>query len=889
MEDISTKTTELEALDREFQELLKHIAEEPGLEKYRSGYNALYKTFRMSFDNQKRLVKQCRELNDMIINNATNVKVALEMSQEDSNTIKRLRKEIEKAWQFVEKAKEKEERSKKMVQDLKEEITHLNNIVGQGATLSLGPENNVDELLKTKENLTKQNEEKKTQIAKLEAEINSKKEEKAEQERKAVSLLADLKGLKEDADRYETDNKRKDDKIKHQEEQYKNIMNDLNSKEKEKQQLAKELEITIKECKDLNDSVQRKTNEHNEKTDIHKSEKTQYAQLEREKKAIEVELNNLKALQAKAKSDIDSLRADVAIRTGEKNKWEKNLEKLKLKERKQIDKIKALESEKKTAISTIKKLERDLDQIQKEMDSEVQLYRNLREDNKAVHIKVYGAEEKNTKLEEELDRKEEEIANQKRELEKKKKEYAKLLKEKENIEAEKAKLFAKVAKTQAKVQQLQEDCKLKDNLHTEIERKMMEYKEKAKEKEQLYEVVRSDRNLYSKNLIEKHDEMNELKRKFDITTQQINQLKEELEAKDKALVSKIHEFEQEKQEKEKKAIQVQAQEAVVQQLERSHKEKDTNIKKLTAMLKDGEARIKALQKSYEKAIRDKDVFGTELIRRNDELTLLCEKIKILQSTLAKAEIQFKDKESELRLLKTKIAENKNRISVLTKQAGSVKELKKEIYLLTSSLLQERMQVQALSEELENPVNIHRWRKLEGSDPDTYEMLQKIQALQKRLIKKTEEVVDREGRMQEKASQVQQLEQMLARQPEFDAADSINVYQQKLKEKTKQMKSKAAELNMYQAQVFFTNHHAIKQVNEFKYEIERLTSELQEIKTRYYEQKRREQIQREAAKNEMKTHIPAPQQNNIYLYLIITIEMVIITTMVIEKTHNVPTQ
>jgi hypothetical protein len=172
----------------------------------------------------------------------------------------------------------------------------------------------------------------------------------------------------------------------------------------------------------------------------------------------------------------------------------------------------------------------------------------------------------------------------------------------------------------------------------------------------------------------------------------------------------------------------------------------------------------------------------------------------LQGTLAKAKIQFKDKESELRLLKTKIAENNNRISVLSKQAANVTGLKTEIYSLTSSLLQERMQVQALSEELENPINIHRWRKLEGTDPDTYEMLQKIQALQKRLIKKTEEVVDREGKMQEKASQIQQLEEMLARQPEFDAADSINVYQQKLKERTKQMKAKAAELNMYQAQV-----------------------------------------------------------------------------------------
>ena len=84
-------------------------------------------------------------------------------------------------------------------------------------------------------------------------------------------------------------------------------------------------------------------------------------------------------------------------------------------------------------------------------------------------------------------------------------------------------------------------------------------------------------------------------------------------------------------------------------------------------------------------------------------------------------------------------------------------LRTEVYTLQRELLQDRTKVKALSEELENPDNTHRWRKvnmrfndpaaakrmepllttsvralctqLEGSDPGTYEMVQKIQALQ----------------------------------------------------------------------------------------------------------------------------------------------------------------
>ena len=77
------------------------------------------------------------------------------------------------------------------------------------------------------------------------------------------------------------------------------------------------------------------------------------------------------------------------------------------------------------------------------------------------------------------------------------------------------------------------------------------------------------------------------------------------------------------------------------------------------------------------------------------------------------------------------------------KAAQIDDLRKEVFSLSNALQKERLQVKALSEELENPLNYHRWRKLEGTDPDTWELLNKIQTLQKRLIKKTEEVVEKD--------------------------------------------------------------------------------------------------------------------------------------------------
>jgi hypothetical protein len=135
-------------------------------------------------------------------------------------------------------------------------------------------------------------------------------------------------------------------------------------------------------------------------------------------------------------------------------------------------------------------------------------------------------------------------------------------------------------------------------------------------------------------------------------------------------------------------------------------------------------------------------------------------------------------------IKFKIADLKSELRIVKSQAAQIGDLRKEVYNLQQQLLTERLQVKALSEELENPLNYHRWRKLEGTDPDTWEMLQKIQTLQKRLIKKTEEVVEKDVVIQEKEKLYIELKNLLARQPGPEVAEQLSIYQQNLKEKTR---------------------------------------------------------------------------------------------------------
>merc|ERR1719453_2232914 len=239
------------------------------------------------------------------------------------------------------------------------------------------------------------------------------------------------------------------------------------------------------------------------------------------------------------------------------------------------------------------------------------------------------------------------------------------------------------------------------------------------------------------------------------------------------------------------------------------------------------------QREYDVVINERDILGTQLIRRNDELALLYEKIKIQRGAISTGEVAYRDRLEDLRVLRLKENTLRRELHIQRSQASQMEGLRQEVYTLQRELLQDRTNVKALSEELENPNNSHRWRKLEGSDPGTYEMLQKIQALQKRLIAKTEEVVEKDLLIQEKDKLYVELKNILARQPGPEVAEQLSLYQLGLRDKTKSMKAIASELNMYNAQV-----------NEYKYEMERLTRELQDIKRRYYEQKRRETLHKE---------------------------------------------
>lgn len=126
---------EIEKIERETKAVLESLVGEKQLSRFSASYEHLYRAWKTSCESEKRLINRCNELNETIVNNTARVKAALRLTQEDSAAINLLKKEVDRAWKLVEHAKTKEDKYRKQIDMLKEQISQMNTVVLNGSGL----------------------------------------------------------------------------------------------------------------------------------------------------------------------------------------------------------------------------------------------------------------------------------------------------------------------------------------------------------------------------------------------------------------------------------------------------------------------------------------------------------------------------------------------------------------------------------------------------------------------------------------------------------------------------------------------------------------------------------------------------------------------------------
>lgn len=352
-----------------------------------------------------------------------------------------------------------------------------------------------------------------------------------------------------------------------------------------------------------------------------------------------------------------------------------------------------------------------------------------------------------------------------------------------------------------------EELKLQEMQIHELNKKITHDQMRLKQKQSLYESVRSDRNLFSKQLLDAQDEIQELKRKFRSMNQMIDQINDDITTKDKLIV-KEH-FSHHAVDKEKELLknelmkikkQVQASEGIIEN-------QRVEIMKLQRIIEEADTERQRQRNELSSVVSERNLLTQQLVKRNEELNSMYEKIKTQRSDLKIGErnfIKYMDDLSRWQEQVRDIVVNHNEVVL---QLSQLESLRHRVVHLERDILKEKTRSRALMDELDTPMNVHRWRILESSDPKRYDKILQIQALQRQLVAMSDQVIQNDLLIQEKEKIYVELKHVVARHPGPEVEEQILVYQQTLKDKTKQLAAMNLELEMY-----------IEQVKRFKEDI-----------------------------------------------------------------------
>ncbi|KAK2535934.1 Cfap58 [Columba livia] len=789
--------SEFEELEKEFQDVINLLKGDKTLEKFRIEYEKLHGVMKKSHENEKRLMEKCRELNAELVVNSSKVAALTKLTKDDQETISSMKTEIEKAWKMVDAASEKEEKAKETIDSLQKEITHLTHLVEQGSGMSMGQESNIQDLVRLKDEIAKERDQLLSEVVKLRQSLTQATEQQQEAERAKNEADESLIQLQLEMQLRQNEVSREARKKEKMEKELKSLQDEIGKKQTE--------------IKNLQQRIQ-KNKEEQQKMEHHLKE--QKILNEKASKELEqLQMRNTKLMQESEQHSVvfEEVMQDIQHKTAE----------LKIRD----DEVAQMRLE-------ISKLNKVRDVLQNKLRI-------------AEEKRVEAGHEKST-LKNQISGLERELEAAKKQAEIDRKAIDELMRERETISKN---LVKATSATQKQIDLVKLHEQSKKNLEGEIQN----YKNEAQKQRKIIYQLEKERDCFINEASElkQKDEIAETKKRLKSVTHQVDQLKEEIREKDEALV-KAH-LEHQRTEKEKESLKAELLQMKKQALETKHfiENQEAEERKLLKIIAEADAERLKQKKELERVINERDILGSQLVRRNDEVALLYEKIKIQQSVLNKGETQYRQRMEDIRLLKLETKKLRREKGILGRTAANVEDLRQEVQHMRKELLREQTRCKVLEEELENPLNVHRWRKLEASDPSTYELIQKIHRLQKQLISKTGEVTEKELLLQEKEKLYVELKHVLARQPGPEAAEQLQLYRRALREKTKQLKVLSSELNMYESQS-----------QEYKHEIERLANELMNVKKKYLAQKRKEQQAREKERSliDMEPEFPRPKSD-----------------------------
>jgi chromosome segregation ATPase len=401
-----------------------------------------------------------------------------------------------------------------------------------------------------------------------------------------------------------------------------------------------------------------------------------------------------------------------------------------------------------------------------------------------------------------------------------------------------------------------EDLKVRNLILMDLDKQTIESFARLKLCSHKYDKMKNERNKLANLTQASAQALAEMKEKMKILHNEVDILRSESLAKDKASAeeTRLHLAAQNTRD----ALRVQQNKFIADLRVRREEESQQmmEIIKLNNIINTAEQQMMSLRKDYAHAVDNRNLTGIQLIDRNDELCILYEKHNIQANILRNGDEQLAKLDEEIRAMQRDMAESKRRIEAARRKIPSLDTYAatmRQLQQLEADLDKEKAIAADLCDKLESPQAAQeaaptptvaaqaqgmaaslrsdadskeqpsasaagdgtsalgvvssstshgpgRSRLLKGMDPEPEQLAAKIEVLEERLNDKKEQLLEKELVLDEVSSLSDKLRMQAAetRGSTLDLAKKVNEIRSKIRHTTRKMMACVSELSMYQA-------------------------------------------------------------------------------------------
>jgi chromosome segregation ATPase len=364
--------------------------------------------------------------------------------------------------------------------------------------------------------------------------------------------------------------------------------------------------------------------------------------------------------------------------------------------------------------------------------------------------------------------------------------------EKERIETQSATM-----KRDKAIGKLREQEEMVESLQKELDISELQWKHK----QDLCDSAKTECNLEAKYLAENHEEMEIARRELSVIVKQNNSLQLSISHTENNTIAEHYNHYHIDEEKNCLQSNLEDLKREIGNVETKMERNQNELSNLEQRIDDQRKEYDACKNEYSTLTGNRDLLGSLLVQKNSNLDKIQVTIKNQRALLHQSELQYSALISSVTGQLKKLKE----VLSIKQHISGLEKIKNELEMETRSLEhrvnKEKIKTTALREELGRPMNVHRWRALEHTDPQKYERIMRIQRLQKQIITSTEQISEKDMTIREHERHYLQAKRIADHQPQLrEVQEQLELYRSSLSEKTDQMRELELEIIMQKKRV-----------------------------------------------------------------------------------------